>query len=561
MEAGNTYRDYIEGHGRALEVCIIMEDRIRRELAESILVKRSIMQKLVPKIQEASEIIIEAYKNGGRLIAFGNGGSAADSQHIVAELVNQLYISGRPMLDAISLTVNTSVLTAIGNDSSYDDVFARQIESLAKPRDIVLGISTSGNSENVNKALLMAKQKGAKTIGFTGATGGKMNDLGVDLLIRVQSSDVARIQEGHITIGHIICSLVEKELFLGKPGVEMNKVMATAPARISFANGGDTDYYIKDIGWGCIVNATLSSHYFKCVASRGGEGISVKSYNMFDDSSMEGSIESLELNGDDFDLMRATIKEVYPEFKGEIQIETNVPMKSGMGGSSSLNVALIAALSKLKGEHIEKEDVAKLAYKIERDILGVKGGYQDQWAASYGGGFNYMEFHPGRVDVMPLRLNEEQLMKLEGRMCMAYLGKRSVPGSHIHDDQKKVLGTTRVNEMLVKKRNNTKVARDALLLGDIEKTGEMLHKEYEIKKVMSTKISDEYFNDLYSSAISAGAIGGKISGAGAGGCAFFLCKEGKKEEVASTLRAKGAVVLDLRFQRHDDPGYNIEVLG
>ncbi len=539
-----------------------MEDRIRRELAESILVKKAIMQKLIPQIRQLSEMIVNSYRNGGRLIAFGNGGSAADAQHIVAELVNMLYIPDRPMLDALALTVNTSVLTAIGNDSGYDEVFARQIESLAKDKDVILGISTSGNSRNVNKAMAIAKKKGAKTVGLTGATGGKMNDLGLDLLLKVQSNDTPRIQEGHITIGHIVCSIVEKELFLGKAGVKMDKVTAVSPARISFANGGDTDYYIKDIGWGCIVNATLASHYFKCTVARKGDSIHVKSHNMFDDSGIGGEISSLDLAGDNLDLIRATIKEVYPEFKGTIGIETNIPMKSGLGGSSTLNVALIAALSKLKGDHTEKEDVAKLAYNIERNILGVKGGYQDQWASAYGGGFNYMEFHPGgRVNVMPLRLNEEQLRKLESSMCMVYIGKRSSSGSEIHSDQKKVLEATTVNEMLVKKRNNTKAAREALLADDIPKVGELLHTEYEIKRMMSPKRSDSYLDDLYSAAQNAGAIGGKISGAGGGGCAFFLCKEGTKANVADVLRAKGAMVMDIKFQRHNDPGYDVEVLG
>jgi D-sedoheptulose 7-phosphate isomerase len=187
-----------------------MEERIKEALNESIRVKQGVLN-LTPQIKQATEKIIESYKNKGKMIVFGNGGSAADAQHIVAELVNKLYFD-RPMLNAISLTVNTSVLTAIGNDSSYDDTFSRQIESLAEKNDVLLGISTSGNSPNVVNALLKAKEKGVFTIGLTGETGGKMKD-NVDLLLNVPSSDVARIQESHIAIGHIICELVEKEMF------------------------------------------------------------------------------------------------------------------------------------------------------------------------------------------------------------------------------------------------------------------------------------------------------------------------------------------------------------
>ncbi len=193
-----------------------MEDQIKRELMEAVAVKRSILQNLVPQIKELVEMILKVYKNGGRLIMFGNGGSAADSAHLIAELVNMLYLKNRPMLDALALTVNMSVLTSIANDYSYEDIFSRQVESLVTDKDIVIGISTSGNSKNVIKALHMVKERGAITVGWTGRTGGKMANMELDMLMRVNSDDVARIQEGHMVIGHIMCSLVEKELFLNE---------------------------------------------------------------------------------------------------------------------------------------------------------------------------------------------------------------------------------------------------------------------------------------------------------------------------------------------------------
>jgi D-sedoheptulose 7-phosphate isomerase len=190
-----------------------MEERIIKDLTASMEVKKSMIENLVPKIKELSEMTVEAYKNGRRVILFGNGGSAADAQHITAELVSKMLIDDRPMLDAIALTVNTSILTAISNDTDYNRVFSRQIESLARPGDIVIGISTSGNSENVIKALLVAKEKGSKTIGWTGQDPRKMGEIGLDLILNVGSDDTPRIQEGHITLGHIFCTLVEEELF------------------------------------------------------------------------------------------------------------------------------------------------------------------------------------------------------------------------------------------------------------------------------------------------------------------------------------------------------------
>ncbi|HJX50721.1 MAG TPA: SIS domain-containing protein, partial [Candidatus Nanoarchaeia archaeon] len=153
---------------------------------------------------------------GGKLVMFGNGGSASDAQHIVTELVNKFYLD-RPMLNALALNVNTSLLTAIGNDISYDDIFSRQIEHLVDYKDVVIGLSTSGTSKNVLKALQVARNKGALTICFTGADSEKrtIKDYS-DIVINVPSDSTPRIQEMHIIIGHIISELIEKELFGNK---------------------------------------------------------------------------------------------------------------------------------------------------------------------------------------------------------------------------------------------------------------------------------------------------------------------------------------------------------
>lgn len=185
-------------------------DDVEHEIRESVLVKEQTMR-LAPIIAETTQAVVDCYKKGGKLVMFGNGGSAADAQHIVAELVNKLHFD-RPMLNALALTVNTSVLTAIGNDSSYDNIFSRQIESLVDEKDIVIGLSTSGNSVNVIKGLEAAKKLGCVTIAMTGHSGGKMKNI-PEILINIPSNKNTRIQEAHITIGHIICALVEREMF------------------------------------------------------------------------------------------------------------------------------------------------------------------------------------------------------------------------------------------------------------------------------------------------------------------------------------------------------------
>ena len=190
-----------------------MEKIVKEILNESIRVKKKIVDdpSLLSQINQISSIIIEAYRKKKKVILFGNGGSAADAQHIAGELVNRLYLE-REALPAIALTTDSSVLTSIANDYDYSRIFARQVEALAKEGDVVIGISTSGSSSNVIEAVKTAKEKGAKTVGFTGNKGGKLAEL-VDFVIGVPSDETPRVQESHITILHIICCLVERELF------------------------------------------------------------------------------------------------------------------------------------------------------------------------------------------------------------------------------------------------------------------------------------------------------------------------------------------------------------
>jgi len=190
-----------------------LSDSVRGQLVESIGVKEAIIQSedQLTAIVGIAEKMIECYRAGGKVIFMGNGGSAADSQHLACELVSKFQME-RAALQAIALSVNTSILTAIGNDYDYDQVFARQVEAWARPGDVVVGISTSGNSGNVVVAMEKAKELGAKTIAFTGESGGKLASV-ADMCFKAPSGSTPRIQEAHITAGHIICDIVEKALF------------------------------------------------------------------------------------------------------------------------------------------------------------------------------------------------------------------------------------------------------------------------------------------------------------------------------------------------------------
>lgn len=186
---------------------------IQKKLHESCDVIGSIIgnNDLLNEIQKIAFVIIDALKKNGKIFFAGNGGSAADAQHLAAELVSKFYME-RKGLAAEALSVNTSVLTAIGNDYGFDRVFARQIEANAKKGDIFVGISTSGNSKNIIEAVRECKKIDVKTIIFTGISGGLLKDI-CDVVFKVPSSDTPRIQECHILIGHIICEIVEREMF------------------------------------------------------------------------------------------------------------------------------------------------------------------------------------------------------------------------------------------------------------------------------------------------------------------------------------------------------------
>ncbi len=186
---------------------------LRDRFLESAKVKEKIANddELISKISKVAVDIVEALKRGNKVLLCGNGGSAADAQHIAAELLGKFYLHRRA-LPAISLNTNTSILTAIANDYSYDDVFSRQVEGLGKEGDILIGISTSGNSKNVINAIKKCKEMSIETIGLSGGSGGKMKEL-CDICICIPSDSTPRIQEAHITVGHVICEIVEREMF------------------------------------------------------------------------------------------------------------------------------------------------------------------------------------------------------------------------------------------------------------------------------------------------------------------------------------------------------------
>lgn len=189
---------------------------VNTQITESIKVKRNILEnnQLTGLIAGIADAAVKVYQKGHKLLIAGNGGSAADAQHITGEMVCRFRFD-RPALPTVALSTDTSVLTSIGNDYGYDQVFVRQVQALGKNGDMFIGISTSGNSVNILLALEECRKKGIITVGLTGRSGGKMAHL-CDYCVQVPSDETPRIQESHIMIGHIICSIVEETMFGGK---------------------------------------------------------------------------------------------------------------------------------------------------------------------------------------------------------------------------------------------------------------------------------------------------------------------------------------------------------
>ena len=190
-----------------------MNEIIKTSIADSIAVKQTILSDpaFQEKIEQAARACIQTFRTGGKVLFCGNGGSAADAQHLAAELSGRFY-TDRPPLYAEALHVNSSYVTAVANDYGYDEVFARMLQAAGRSGDVLVAISTSGNSSNILKTIEVAKQQDMIIIGMSGASGGKMRDL-CDVLLNVPSSDTPRIQESHILIGHILCQIIESEMF------------------------------------------------------------------------------------------------------------------------------------------------------------------------------------------------------------------------------------------------------------------------------------------------------------------------------------------------------------
>lgn len=323
-------------------------------------------------------------------------------------------------------------------------------------------------------------------------------------------------------------------------------IRAKAPLRISFGGGGtDVSPYPEEKG-GAVLSATIDKYAYCSLAARDDESVNVISldYSLVAKYSLN---DKLEYDGK-LDLVKAAIKAMEVRNGVDLFLHSDMPPGSGLGTSSAMTVALVGAFGHRLKLPFSEYDVAELAYRIEREEAGIRGGKQDQYAASFGG-FNFIEFQGKTTIVNPLRIKPETVNELEYRLMLCYTGKTRLSAGII-DDQ--VNGYIKKKDEVVRALDETKelaiATKNALLLGKIDEFGSFLHQAWCSKKRFSTKISDPHIDELYKVARQNGVIGGKLLGAGGGGYLLLLCEFDKQHIIAQKLEELGGKIVSFAFE-------------
>lgn len=322
-------------------------------------------------------------------------------------------------------------------------------------------------------------------------------------------------------------------------------IRSRSPLRIGIAGGGtDVDPYASTRG-GCVFNSTINKYAYCTLVPRNDNMMFVKSryYGRYKAKLNHGP---LKFDGN-MDLAKAVANHFEIEEGFNIDIHSDVPAGSGLGGSSTMIVAIIAAVAEWQGKKLSKQKIAELAHHLEREDIGLKGGKQDQYAAAYGG-FNLLDVGE-TVKVNPVKIDADVINELQCRSVMCFTGM-SRESAKVIDSQIKSFNTGQNVKALDESKRLAKEISDTLVKGNIDDAGALLHESWEYKKKFSDSISNKHIDSLYNAAISKGAIGGKISGAGGGGFMYFICKYDRKVDVLQELKKRGAEVTDFMFEPH-----------
>lgn len=326
-------------------------------------------------------------------------------------------------------------------------------------------------------------------------------------------------------------------------------IRAKAPLRISFAGGGTDVPPFPEREGGLVLSAAINRYAYGSLRMRREPGITIHSYD-YDSSVALGPDETPVFDGR-LDLAKAAIGRLTKGEKAgfDLSLHSNAPPGSGLGASSAMMVALIGVLKELRNLPVTDYELAELAHSIEREELGIAGGRQDQYAATFGG-FNFIELSGDRVVVNPLRIAPDIVLELEHNLLLCYTGSTR-QSAHIIEDQmgRFMRGDTEATAGLRAQKELAVEMKNALLQRRLSEFGDLLHTAWEAKKRMSTRISTERIEQLYAAARKAGAVGGKVTGAGGGGYMLLYCRDDRKHRVAARMRELGATVDDFSFEQ------------
>lgn len=320
-------------------------------------------------------------------------------------------------------------------------------------------------------------------------------------------------------------------------------IRARAPLRIGLAGGGtDVDPYASTKG-GCVFNTTVNKYAYCTLVPRSDNMMNVKSHYF---GRYKANLKNgpLKLDGN-MDLIKAVTNYFELDQGFNIDIHSDVPAGSGLGGSSTMIVAIIAAVAEWIGKKLTNYEMADLAYRLEREDIGLKGGKQDQYAAVFGG-FNELDVKK-KVTVHPVKVDKDVVNELQCRSTMCFTGL-SRESAKIIDTQIKTYNLGQNIDALNESKKLAKKMSEAVQKGNIDEAGELLDQSWLYKKQFSASITNRNINSLYNGAKAKGAIGGKVSGAGGGGFMYFICKYDKKPDVAKELKKRGAEVTDFMFE-------------
>lgn len=323
------------------------------------------------------------------------------------------------------------------------------------------------------------------------------------------------------------------------------RIRSRAPVRISFGGGGSdlTNYFYK--GAGAVISATINIYSHICLAIRDDQSIYIKSDDI--------GVESEALNIDDFlandsnlPLIQAVIRVIRPKFGFELTISSDFPVGSGLGGSATVAVAIIGAFNHLRTDKWSKYEIAELAFEAERFVMGISGGWQDQYASVFGG-LNFMEFEKNQNLVLPLNIDREVYYELSENLILCNTGVGHDSGL-IHSDQKLRVLENDVNILVQENVNLTYQMRDYLLRGNLDKFGAGLNQGWELKRQFSNKISNKKIDAIYDGALQNGALGGKLLGAGGGGFFLFYAKSNQKNKLSQFLKKNSLDIFRFSFE-------------